>query len=471
LTNDVFLCSGSSTWRCPTCAANGLEPGSRRPPPESRVARRKSPSKVKDSRSLRKRKANDMDEDDAPIARRRKRRDKPSQANGVAVDVEEHDEGGPNDITLTNGARKRRRLVGPKVSSIREPNRFIVQIEGLDPVRLGRVCKTPSAAVTTVKRRSARSSTPMAKLIASALPAGLTASATLYPITPEDDKSKPYGGILTEEESLTTETLPGTSERTRFDIARKKAEDEQKMRTELMDSMNQFTYGRRERDQEAKRLGEASLIECIHFGEYEIDTWYAAPYPAEYSMNKVLWICEFCLKYMNSEYVCWRHKVGRPLHDCRSSIIPRLQAVLMLTHVADQMKCPAKHPPGDEIYRDGSVSVFEIDGRKHPVYCQNLCLMAKLFLGSKTLYYDVHPFLFYVMTERDEYGMHLVGYFSKVCYHCYLPKCVCFGTGEGLYRVLFNSSLVRRRNGKAVRTTSRASSHYQYTSGRATATS
>lgn len=39
--------------------------------------------------------------------------------------------------------------------------------------------------------------------------------------------------------------------------------------------------------------------------------------------------------------------------------------------------------------------------------------MAKLFLGSKTLYYDVHPFLFYVMTESDEYGMHFVGYFSK----------------------------------------------------------
>jgi hypothetical protein len=82
--------------------------------------------------------------------------------------------------------------------------------------------------------------------------------------------------------------------------------------------------------------------------------------------------------------------------------------------MSKQMKCPAKHPPGDEIYRDGTISVFEIDGRKQPVYCQNLCLMAKLFLGSKTLYYDVHPFLFYVMTERDEKGMHLVGYFSKV---------------------------------------------------------
>jgi len=47
------------------------------------------------------------------------------------------------------------------------------------------------------------------------------------------------------------------------------------------------------------------------------------------------------------------------------------------------------------------------------VYCQNLCLLAKLFLGSKTLYYDVEPFLFYIMTEHDEYGEHFVGYFSK----------------------------------------------------------
>jgi histone acetyltransferase SAS3 len=54
-----------------------------------------------------------------------------------------------------------------------------------------------------------------------------------------------------------------------------------------------------------------------------------------------------------------------------------------------------------------------VDGRKNPVYCQNLCLLAKLFLGSKTLYYDVDPFLFYVMTELDELGCHFVGYFSK----------------------------------------------------------
>ena len=47
-------------------------------------------------------------------------------------------------------------------------------------------------------------------------------------------------------------------------------------------------------------------------------------------------------------------------------------------------------------------------------YCQNLCLFAKLFLDHKTLYYEVEPFLFYVMTLVDCSGCHMVGYFSKV---------------------------------------------------------
>ncbi len=37
-----------------------------------------------------------------------------------------------------------------------------------------------------------------------------------------------------------------------------------------------------------------------------------------------------------------------------------------------------------------------------------------MFLDHKTLYYDTDPFLFYVMTNYDEHGFHLVGYFSKV---------------------------------------------------------
>lgn len=78
-----------------------------------------------------------------------------------------------------------------------------------------------------------------------------------------------------------------------------------------------------------------------------------------------------------------------------------------------QLKCDLRHPPGDEIYRHENISVFEVDGKKSKTYCQNLCLLAKLFLDHKTLYYDVDPFMFYVMTEVDSKGCHLVGYFSK----------------------------------------------------------
>ena len=73
-----------------------------------------------------------------------------------------------------------------------------------------------------------------------------------------------------------------------------------------------------------------------------------------------------------------------------------------------------RHPPGNEIYRDANVSMFEVDGAVEKAYCQNLSYFAKLFLDHKTLYFDVDPFLFYVLCcSRDEQGFHPVGYYSK----------------------------------------------------------
>ncbi|KAL4710647.1 hypothetical protein ACJJTC_003283 [Scirpophaga incertulas] len=66
-----------------------------------------------------------------------------------------------------------------------------------------------------------------------------------------------------------------------------------------------------------------------------------------------------------------------------------------------------------QVYRKDELSVWQVDGRKHRQYCQQLCLLAKFFLDHKTLYYDVEPFLFYVMTNADDEGCHVVGYFSK----------------------------------------------------------
>ena len=60
-----------------------------------------------------------------------------------------------------------------------------------------------------------------------------------------------------------------------------------------------------------------------------------------------------------------------------------------------------------------SISIFEILGSENKLYCQNLSLIAKLFLDHKSIYFDVSPFKFYILTENNHKGSHFVGYFSK----------------------------------------------------------
>ncbi|PIO59539.1 hypothetical protein TELCIR_18996, partial [Teladorsagia circumcincta] len=126
-------------------------------------------------------------------------------------------------------------------------------------------------------------------------------------------------------------------------------------------------------------------IEMIELGRHRIQPWYFAPYPQQLVHLPCIYICEFCLKYVKSQ-------------------------TCLKTHMK---KCYLKHPPGNEIYRNEQLSFFEIDGRKNKTYAQNLCLLAKLFLDHKTLYYDTDPFLFYVLAFLDDRGFHIVGFLSK----------------------------------------------------------
>ncbi|XP_028822764.1 histone acetyltransferase KAT6B-like isoform X2 [Denticeps clupeoides] len=165
----------------------------------------------------------------------------------------------------------------------------------------------------------------------------------------------------------------------------------------------------------------------IEFGAYEIQTWYSSPYPPEFSRLHKLYLCEFCLKYMRSKNILLRH----------------------------MKKCGWFHPPANEIYRKDDLSVFEVDGNISKIFCQNLCLLAKLFLDHKTLYYDVEPFLFYILTQNDEKGCHLVGYFSKekLCQQKYNVSCIMVlpqHQKQGFGRFLIDFSyLLSRQEGQA----------------------
>ena len=113
-----------------------------------------------------------------------------------------------------------------------------------------------------------------------------------------------------------------------------------------------------------------------------------------YGLYPQLFICESCLKYMGNVNTFSKHVA----------------------------KCKLK-VPGKRIYYDespfehskeiNSISIYEIDGAASKLYCQNLCLLSKLYLDHKTLYFDVSPFMFYALTEDDDVGNHIAGYFSK----------------------------------------------------------
>jgi histone acetyltransferase MYST2 len=138
-------------------------------------------------------------------------------------------------------------------------------------------------------------------------------------------------------------------------------------------------------EDDLKCLPHVKGTKYIEIGKYEVEVWYQSPYPEDYARVPKLYLCEYCLRYMKSRTILKRHIV----------------------------KCVWRHPPGEEVYRKEKISVWEVDGKRYKQYCQNLCLLAKFFLDHKTLYYDVEPFLFYVMTIGDSDGCHTVGYFSK----------------------------------------------------------
>ncbi|KZT22090.1 acyl-CoA N-acyltransferase [Neolentinus lepideus HHB14362 ss-1] len=180
----------------------------------------------------------------------------------------------------------------------------------------------------------------------------------------------------------------------------------------------------------------------VIFGHWKIKTWYFSPYPLAESEaeegalvasqdqripgvrrttvrshgrtsdilagglgrthtsgeRSSLWVCDRCFKYM-TDGASWE------LHT---------------------KKCNRKSPPGRKVYQRGAHIIWEVDGAKDKLYCQNLSLFGKLFIDIKTLYFDMENFMFYVLTDADSQRDHVLGFFSKekVSYDDYNLACI-----------------------------------------------
>lgn len=86
----------------------------------------------------------------------------------------------------------------------------------------------------------------------------------------------------------------------------------------------------------------------IELADFVMDAWYSSPFPEDFQDLPCTYVCQYTLRFMKSKAEVQHH-----VENFRGN---------------GHRPCP----PGEEVYRDGNLSVWEVDGRRHRVYCQNL---------------------------------------------------------------------------------------------------
>lgn len=152
-----------------------------------------------------------------------------------------------------------------------------------------------------------------------------------------------------------------------------------------------------------KRGDRRSMVESerdmapwhIEIGRWKMAAWYQSFYPIEYAESETLYLCNDCLAF---------YRTRQTLEH----------------HVQTRRGCLSYVDIGHEIYRsaDEALSVYHVDGRTMPHFCQLLCMLAKLFLGEKERLdqaMELLAFQFFIAVENDAAGggRQFVGYFSR----------------------------------------------------------
>ncbi|KAK5124423.1 hypothetical protein LTR85_001640 [Meristemomyces frigidus] len=133
----------------------------------------------------------------------------------------------------------------------------------------------------------------------------------------------------------------------------------------------------------------------VVLGNLPIKPWYPSFYPEDMvggRKTERLYVCQWCFRYTSE----------------------------IMKYSAHCKVCPLKDeaPPGDLIYEKDDYIIHQIDGEEHKLYAQNLSLLSKLFLDTKSVFFDVSTFLYYPLilrntsTSSHPYGQ-IVGFFSK----------------------------------------------------------
>ncbi|KAI6916808.1 hypothetical protein KC355_g17690 [Hortaea werneckii] len=130
----------------------------------------------------------------------------------------------------------------------------------------------------------------------------------------------------------------------------------------------------------------------LFLGNLHIKPWYPSFYPEDLVGGRKaerLYVCQWCFRYTPE----------------------------IMKYSAHCVMCQLKEEPapGRVVYEKGDCIIHELDGEEHKLYAQNLSLLSKLFLDTKSVFFDVSTFLYYPLllkTDSHPYGQ-VVGFFSK----------------------------------------------------------
>ncbi|KAF2258105.1 hypothetical protein CC78DRAFT_479640 [Lojkania enalia] len=134
-----------------------------------------------------------------------------------------------------------------------------------------------------------------------------------------------------------------------------------------------------------KPSADPNVLEVV-FGSLLIKPWYPSFYPEELVGRTVqrLYVCHLCFKYGKELMGFLGHLKVCERRGGDSGVDSTV--------------------PANCVYKSGGYSLWEIDGEENKalqLYAQNLSLFAKLFLDTKSVFYDVTTFLYYLLVAEN----------------------------------------------------------------------
>lgn len=153
-----------------------------------------------------------------------------------------------------------------------------------------------------------------------------------------------------------------------------------------------------------------------------------------------LFLCKYCFRYFIDEISLSRHE------EIKCNQREKQLGTLIYSHVHQQTR----------------LLFYEINCSydKERMFCQDLCLFSKLFIGDKGLSFDVNCFKFYVLykipvfSDKLEFsGREFIGYFSKEkrplkSYNlsCVLVSPIYQGQGYGRFLISLSYQIALKEN-------------------------